>query len=203
VFPDRPSTPLDRTALLTAVAVLLVAVTPVSAQSWTTTEFDPAVAIPLQFVISLGIYVVLGGIVIVAAPEYTERMADRIRDDAAASFVSGLVALVVTVVATVLLAITIVGLLVVIPGAIVLAVVQVVGNTAALVALGSVTSETGRGSAFAALVIGALVLSALSLVPILGGVVRFVVQTVGFGAIVGSYWDSRRERNRPDRRTTV
>jgi hypothetical protein len=85
----------------------------------------------------------------------------------------------------------------------VLVVVQVVGNTAALVALGSVVSETGRGSAFAALAVGALLLTAVSLVPILGGIVRFVVQTIGFGAVVAAYWESRQERKQSGRPATV
>jgi hypothetical protein len=181
------------------LSLLCVAVAPASAQTWVSSDLAPEVGIPLQFVISLLVYVVAGGIVLAVAPEFTERMAERIRDDAAMSFVSGLVALVVTFVLTVLLAITVIGLLVVIPGAIVLVVVQVVGNTAALVALGSVTSETGRGSAFAALVVGALLLTAVSLVPILGGIVRFVVQTIGFGAVVAAYWESRSEQHDPGR----
>jgi hypothetical protein len=198
-----PDSPLSRTALLTAITLLLVAVTPASAQSWVTTDLAPEVAIPVQFVVSLAIYVVGGGIVLAVSPEYTERMAARIRNDAATSFVSGLVALIVTLVVAILLAITIVGIIVLIPGAFALVVVQIVGNTAALVALGSVTTERGRGSAFAALVIGAVLLSAVSLVPILGGIVRFVVQTIGFGAIAGSYWESRQERKGSDRPTTA
>lgn len=205
---SRPSSrllgsPLGRTALLAPLTLLCLAVTPASAQTWVTSDLAPEVGIPLQFVGSLLIYVVAGGIVIAVSPEYTDRMAARIRDDPGTSFVSGLVALLVTFVAVFLLAITIIGLLVVIPGMLALVVVQIVGNTAALVALGSVTSETGRGSPFAALVVGALLLSAVSLVPILGGIVRFVVQTLGFGAIVGGYWQSRQERKRSDHPTGV
>jgi hypothetical protein len=205
---SRPSSrllgsPLGRTALLAPLTLLCLAVTPATAQTWVTSDLAPEVGIPLQFVVSLAVYVVAGGIVLAVAPEFTERMAERIRDDATMSFVSGLVALVVTFVLTVLLAITVIGLLVVIPGAIVLVVVQVVGNTAALVALGSVVSETGRGSAFAALAVGALLLTAVSLVPILGGIVRFVVQTIGFGAVVAAYWESRQERKQSGRPATV
>jgi hypothetical protein len=178
-------------------------VTPVSAQRWVTSDLAPELAVPVQFVVSLGTHVVLGGIVLAVAPEYTERMADRIRTDAATSFISGLVALLVTIVAVVLLAITVIGILLVIPGVLALAVVQVVGTTAALVALGSVASETGEGSALLALAIGALLLSVVSLVPIVGGIVRFVVQTVGFGAIAGSYWESRQERHDPGRSTAA
>jgi hypothetical protein len=183
--------------------LLCLAVTPASAQTWVTSELSPELALPIQFVVSILIYVVLGGIVLAVAPEYTEHMAARIRKDTGTSFISGLVALIVTFVAAVLLAITIVGIIVLIPGAIALMVVQIVGNTAALVALGSVTTEAGRGSAFAALVIGAVLLSALSLVPILGGIVRFAVQTIGFGAIAASYWESRQERKGPNRPTTA
>lgn len=205
---SRPSSrllgsPLGRTALLAPLTLLCVAVAPASAQSWVSTDLAPEIGIPLQFLFSLLVYVVAGGIVIAVSPEYTEQMARRIRDDAAVSFLSGLVALVVVFVATFLLAITIIGLLVVIPGMLALVVVQIVGNTAALVALGAVTSETGRGSPFAALVVGALLLSAVSLVPVLGGIVRFVVQTVGFGAIVGSYWESRQERKQSGQPATV
>jgi hypothetical protein len=188
---------------LPLLSLLCLAVAPASAQSWVTSDLAPEVGIPLQFVGSLLVYVVAGAIVVAVSPEYTERMAARVRDDAATSFISGLVALVVTIVAAFLLAITIIGLLVVIPGMLALVVVQIVGNTAALVALGSVTTERGRGSPFAALVIGALLLSAVSLVPILGGIVRFVVQMVGLGAVVGSYWESRQERKQSGQPTTV
>lgn len=200
---SRPSSRLLRRIALPLLALLCVAVAPASAQTWVTSDLAPEVGIPLQFVGSLLIYVVAGGIVVAVSPEYTERMAARIRDDAATSFLSGLAALVVTIIAAFLLAITIIGLLVVIPGMLALVVVQIVGNTAALVAIGAVTSERGRGSPFAALCIGALLLSAVSLVPIVGGIVRFVVQTVGFGAVVGSYWESRQERKQSGGPTTV
>ena len=200
---SRPSSRLLRRIALPLLALLCVAVAPASAQTWVTSDLAPEVGIPLQFVGSLLIYVVAGGIVVAVSPEYTERMAARIRNDAATSFLSGLAALVVTIIAAFLLAITIIGLLVVIPGMLALVVVQIVGNTAALVAIGAVTSERGRGSPFAALCIGALLLSAVSLVPIVGGIVRFVVQTVGFGAVVGSYWESRQERKQSGGPTTV
>jgi hypothetical protein len=198
-----PASSLLGRIALPLLALLCVAVAPANAQSWVTSDLAPEVGIPLQFVGSLLVYVVAGAIVIAVSPEYTERMAARIRDDAATSFISGLVALVVTLVAAFLLAITIIGLLVVIPGMLALVVVQIVGNTAALVALGSVTTERGRGSPFAALVIGALLLSAVSLVPILGGIVRFVVQMVGLGAVAGSYWESRQERKQSGQPATV
>lgn len=65
---SRPSSrllgsPLGRTALLAPLTLLCLAVAPASAQSWVSTDLAPEIGIPLQFLFSLLVYVVAGGIV--------------------------------------------------------------------------------------------------------------------------------------------
>jgi len=181
-----PLVPAVSTALVFTLALLPV---PVAAQSWVGSELRPSLSIPIQFGITLLVNLLLGGVVLAVAPRYTRSMVADVREKPGASLVFGIVAVLAVLVATVLLAITVVGLLVVVPGLLVLTVVQLAASGIAILAVGSALVGTDPDGT--ALLVGSLVLSVVSLVPVLGPLVDSAVSLVGFGAIAADYWASR------------
>ena len=96
--------------------------------------------------------------------------------------------------AVVALTITLVGIIVVIPGVIVLAVVGLAANLLAMVALGAVLArDAGDFDLWKSLVVGAVVVSALSAIPVVGDLTNFVLGTVGMGAVASRFWENRKE----------
>lgn len=150
--------------------------------------FELAVSLGVEFVSTAVILTVLGAIVLAVAPDFTGDGVRYLHDEPTEAFLSGLVAFVATVVAMFLLAITVVGLVIVVPLGIVLVVLGVGATTVSVIALGSWIrtaldggAATGHG---AALLIGAIIWAAAEIVPILGGLVTFVVGTMGYGYLV-------------------
>ncbi|WP_327051990.1 hypothetical protein [Halomicrococcus gelatinilyticus] len=136
---------------------------------------------PLARVVGGGLStLVVGGLLLAAAPDYTDRIVDQISDEPVACFGWGLAVLVLFVGTTVLLAITVVGIVLVIPLVLAVAVVGVVGSALGYLALFGRVVE----SRWLALGLGALVAGLTNVVPVLGSVVGFVVGSVGVGAVV-------------------
>lgn len=145
-------------------------------------QLSPALRASLNF----GIDIVVGGILVSAVPAYTRDALTEIRRDPGGSFLWGLLVGVGGLVALVVLAITIIGLLVAVPGLIAFFVLGIVGGAIATVFIGSAVTRplTGdRPSLAISLVVGALVAALLSVVPLVGGIVLFVVDTLGLGVV--------------------
>ena len=173
-----------------SLALLAMLSTPVAAQSWVGSDLPPAVSVPLQFGVSFVVNLVAAGLVLAVAPEYARTLARDIRANVVESIAAGILAEILVVVATVLLALTIVGLVVVIPGLLVLAVLQFGATGIALLAVGSALG--GRSSPDgAAVLLGALVVAGLGLIPLVGPLLNSLVGVVGFGAMASDYWGSR------------
>lgn len=139
--------------------------------------------IALEFVVSLVVYLLLGGAVFGFGPAYTRETISELRDDLGAAGLWGLLVTIVAPIVLVLLAITIIGLVVAIPGFIALFVVGLVGTGIMVVWVGdSLTHSHGeiRGSA---VLIGALTLALVSIVPVLGGLVTFVLGLFTVGVV--------------------
>lgn len=128
---------------------------------------------------------IVGGIMVVAFTDYTRGRIRELTDEPVGSLVYGLVALVVLIVIMVLLAITIVGILVVIPLAIVTYLLWIAGAAIAYLAIGDrlVGHEDGWVKP---LVVGAAINGALVLTGI-GGLVSFVIGAAGFGAVLSGW----------------
>jgi len=125
---------------------------------------------------------VVGAIMVALAEEYTARTMERIVDDAAGSFVYGLVCLAFLFLVTLVLVITIVGILVAIPLAIVSYVVWAVGSAVAFLAIGE--RLVGREEGWTKpLLVGAGINGLLTVTGI-GGIVSFAVGAAGFGAVL-------------------
>lgn len=147
--------------------------------------FELVVSAGIEFVLTAALLGVIGAIVYSVAPDFTVDGVEYLHGEPGEAFIYGLGAYVATIVGAVLLAITIVGLVVVVPALIVLAVLGFGGTTVSVIALGSwLRSAFGGGAATeygTALVIGAVAWAGLNLVPVLGGIVTFVVGTMGYG----------------------
>ncbi|KTG30761.1 hypothetical protein [Haloferax profundi] len=151
----------------------------------TTQQFSPVFRGLTTFFVDI----VVGGILVAALPAYTRDSISEIRDDPGGSFLWGLLVGIGGLVALVVLAITIIGLLVAIPGFVAFFVVALVGGAVATVFLGSTVTRVlsgrsqSRPSLGIALVVGAFVAAVLSVVPLVGGLVLFVVDTLGLGVV--------------------
>jgi hypothetical protein len=124
---------------------------------------------------------VIGGIMVALAPDYTERTMERVRADAVGSFVYGVLALLVVVVVTVALAITLIGVLLAIPFALLASLLWAVGAAIAYLAIGD--ALVGGDGWLGPLLVGAGINGAVTLTGI-GGIVSFCVGAAGFGAVL-------------------
>ena len=143
--------------------------------------------------ISAVVALVIAGGLLALVPDYTERTTDRIRDDPGETLIYGVGIGIAAFIITILLVLTIVGILLVIPMAIVLAVVGYLGYLAA----GRAVSD--RWAAALAVAVALAVFTGG--VPILGGLVGFVLSSMGIGAAYLDYRDDGQRRSRGGRRS--
>lgn len=195
---------MPSTRLVTFVASLLTLLSVAGTAAAQPTPDAPQLSPLLRLTIALAVNGAVGLVVVGVAPDYAENVVADIREHPVESFLWGLLAGIGGLVALVVLAITVIGLLVAIPGLFAYFLVAIVGGALGTVALGAVLVDTATDSTlFVALVVGVVVSSVLSLVPVVGGLVNFVVSTVGMGAVVNRYWTKRQERKRDkESRTT-
>ena len=177
---------------LGAVAALcLVAAAPAAARQPTAggLELSPAVRTLTSALLAL---VVAGGLVALV-PDYVERTTDRILDAPGKTFIYGVVIGIVGILVAVVLVFTVVGILVSVPILIALAVVGYLGFLAA----GRAVSESW-GTVLAVAVAAAAVTGGI---PVLGGLVGLVLDSMGIGAAYLDYRDDGQRRSRGGRRS--
>jgi hypothetical protein len=126
---------------------------------------------------------VVGAIMVALAPDYTRRMMDTVREDAVGSFVYGLVLLVGLVALTLLLFITIVGVLLAIPLVVVATVVWAVGAAIGYLAIAERLVDPGPDEWLVPLLVAAG-LNGLLVLTGVGGIVSFAIGAAGFGAVL-------------------
>lgn len=139
--------------------------------------------IGIRFVAGLLLNLVLGGALIAFASRYARERVDEVNRRPGATFVWGLAVGLGGAVLVVALAITVIGLLVAIPGAIGLVVVGLVGNAVTVVWLGDLVVRDEGDPGVAAVAVGALLLAALGAVPVLGNPLTTLAGTFGLGAV--------------------
>ncbi|SEO86692.1 hypothetical protein SAMN04487948_10654 [Halogranum amylolyticum] len=189
--------PSTRLSVVLASFLTLLSVAGVAAAQSTTTA--PQLSPLLRLTIALAVNGVVGLLVVAVAPDYTESAAADVREFPAETFLWGLLAGVGGLIALFVLAVTVVGLLVAIPGAFAYLLVAVVGGVVGTVALGAVVADAVTESTlFVALAVGVVASSLLSLVPFVGDVVNLLLGTVGMGAVARRYWRQRGEGKRDD-----
>lgn len=128
---------------------------------------------------------IVGGLLVTFAEEYTVRMMAFLSEEAVGSFLYGIVALLALVVIAVLLVITIVGILLALPLLLVAYVVWAIGASIAFLAIGD--RVVGREDGWLKpLLVGAAINGGLTITGI-GAIVTFVVGAAGFGAVLRDY----------------
>ena len=102
------------------------------------------------------------------------------------AFAIGLAALIAAVILGVILFVTVVGIPIAVLGWLFVIAGTMLAGLVVSLALGRlIAGKTGLGNnVYALFVIGFVILNILYLIPILGGLVQFVVTCLGFGAIV-------------------
>lgn len=184
----RLPSPTHRTVLPVLFVALAFGVGTATAQP----GLDP-VGSYARYVGSLfGLLVVLGlGLLaVVFAPDYVERTAADLGERPVECFLYGLFALVVTVVLVFLMVATVVGMLgfvVLVPAAIV---VGVLAHVVVSTWLGRALFTDDRSLTVDYLV-GAAIVLVVSLLPLVGGLIDFVVTCLGTGVVLGSWWEAR------------
>lgn len=125
---------------------------------------------------------VVGAILIAVVPEYTERMMGVVLDDPAGSFVYGILSLIVLFVVTLLLVITVIGILAAFPLMVVAYVVWAIGAAIAYLAIADrlVGHENGW---LKPLLVGAGI-NGLLVVTGIGGLLTICIGATGFGAVL-------------------
>ncbi|GGN17026.1 hypothetical protein [Halarchaeum nitratireducens] len=134
----------------------------------------------------------IGALMLAFAGERVERLVDVVADEPVPSFLWGIGTLVVFVCVAVLLVLTIVGIIVVVPLLVVGAAVYYVGNVLVYVYVGGRAAD-GFGwetTRWGHLLVGAAFAAVVAALPAVGGLVSFVVSSIGVGAIVHTWYRS-------------
>ena len=175
-----------------AVAALcLVAAVPAAAQQ--PAAGGPELSLAARALASALLALVVAGGLIALVPDYVGRTTDRILDAPGETFVYDIVIGIVGGIVAVVLVFTVVGILVSVPIVIALVVVGYLGFLAA----GRAVSES-RGTVLAVVVAAAAVTGGI---PVLGGLVGLVLNSMGIGAAYLDYRDDGRRRSRGWRRS--
>ncbi|WP_458207219.1 bactofilin family protein [Haladaptatus sp. NG-SE-30] len=151
----------------------------------------------------------LGAILLAVFPTFSDRVSERARGDPVLSAGVGLLLLVLVPILLIVFAITIIGIPISLLGALLFAILlwaaTIYGAFTVGVWLLSLADERNR---WLALVVGLLVIALLSQIPILGGLVQFIVLLLGLGALamaIRAHYRGRRETptyaERAERRT--
>lgn len=179
---SRPPLHLARTSLGSVLTAPLLFALPVAAQQAPTNPpTETGLSLVGQAIGAAVFTLVVGGLLVLVAPEYTERTTDRAIDNPGETFLFGVGIFVAAVVVIFLLAITIVGLVLVIPIVVALAVVAELGY----LAFGRAVVDDWP----AVLLVSAAVAAFAGGVPLLGGLVGFLLGCVGTGAWYLEYRD--------------
>jgi len=147
--------------------------------------------VAIGFAVTFVLYLLLGGAMVALSPNYTNNRVTDIRDEPGEAFGWGLIVGIGVPILLVLLAITIIGLIVTIPGMFVLFVVSLAGTGVTVVWAGTLVGGDGRGrvSGRDALV-GAFVLAVPGAIPVIGTFLVQVVSLFGIGVVGRNFYES-------------
>lgn len=142
------------------------------------------IAAVISFLIALG-YLILGLLLLALAPGAARLVEERVLERPLPAFVIGLVALIVAVIAGVILFVTIVGIPIAVFGWLfVIAAIMLSGLVVSLALGRLILGKTSiADNRYALFIVGFVILNILYLIPFLGGLIKFVVVCLGFGAI--------------------
>ncbi len=130
---------------------------------------------------------VVGGLLLAVAPDSTRRQTDRALESPEIAFAYGVASLVAAIGASVLLAITVIGVVFAIPLLLVSALVALVAGEYGYLAVGRLVSDNRPLALGSAIVVSV----AVGAVPVLGPVVGFLISSVGLGTVVMAFLEGR------------
>ena len=128
---------------------------------------------------------VIGGLLILLAPQLTGRVTDRAIDEPVVAFLWGFGVTVLVIVVAVGLAITVVGVVIAIPLLLVFGLFALVTAEFGFLATGRLASDDWTVVLFVAVLVAVVT----GFVPILGGLLSFVIGSIGIGAAIVEYRD--------------
>lgn len=154
-----------------------------------TVSVGPDLPSPLVSVYGLLVTALAASILLVVFPRFSDDVALRGREHPLRSAAIGLAAAVAAIAAFVVLLITIIGIPLALVLAVLAAIVVWIGAIYARYVIGAwLVGLTGVSNRWVALLVGLLVVAALGLVPIVGGLIRAVIVLLGFGALASALW---------------
>lgn len=184
--------PSTRSLLPGAAAVVLVGFTGVAAAQSPTagSELGFGLRVAARFAGTLVVALLLGGGLFAVAPEYARSTVEKLGENPGSAFGWGLAAGIVVPVVLAILAATIIGLVVAIPGAIVLFVLGLVGNGVTVLWIGR---GLGGGAVDGTAVgLGAVGFALLGAVPVLGDLLTGLAGLFGLGVVSRRLYRDRR-----------
>lgn len=186
-----PSTRLITTISCCASLVALSGV--VAAQS---TNPDAGLGVGTQLVIrfsvALVLNLILGGALVTLGPRYATNKVTQIQNDPGSAFLWGLLVGIGGPIVCIILIITIIGILVAIPGLLLLAVLSIIGSAVTIVWIGHAFSgRSGGRVSGSAVFLGAVVLAVPESIPVLGNLIATILGFFGLGVVAQSFIESR------------
>ncbi|MDS0221660.1 hypothetical protein NDI54_09890 [Haloarcula sp. S1AR25-5A] len=151
---------------------------------------DPALNVVLRFGVGFVILTILGVAAAATGPKYTTNAVREIQDDPGAAFGWGLLVGVLLPIGLVLLALTVIGALVSIPGLLLIGILSIVGSGVTVVWAGnSVIGDDGTVSATDGLA-GGLLLAVPFAIPVVGGFLLNLISLIGLGVVGRDVYES-------------
>lgn len=164
------------------VLALAIVLLPTAVAAQPSVEQVQSLSVFTRVISSAAITLVAGGAYFVFAPASAEATLKRARDEPVDSFLWGLGIGIAVIVASVLLALTVIGLVVAIPLILVFAVVELAAQAVVFVLVFETLLDS-KPPVGKSLVGAAVTAGVLSAIPLLGPLVSFVVGSVGVGAL--------------------
>jgi len=132
----------------------------------------------------------LAGLAVLLGERYVQITVRTIHDEPGESFVWGLLVGIGVPIVLVLIGLTIIGLLITIPGLFVVAAISLVGQAVAVVWIGSLLVGERDDPGGRAVLAGALALAVLATVPLLGNPLLTIVGYFGTGVVGRRFYES-------------
>ena len=186
--------PSTRTFVYVSAAVsALGQVGTAAAQSPGGTGLGLGAKLGIGLVVSFVVFVLFGGALVAIGPRYATETSRSIREDPGGAFVWGLLVSILVPIALVLLALTIIGLIVAIPGLLLLIPIGVVGTAVTVVTVGAALRGSGGEASGSDALIGAVALAVPAAIPVIGDFVVSVATLFGTGVVGRRLYESWRE----------
>jgi len=144
-------------------------------------QSDLGVRLATQLVGGFLVNVLLAGLLVLFAPSYARKTVGAIRDDPGSAFLWGLLVGIGVPIGLVLIALTVIGLLITIPGLLAVVVLGIVGNAVTVCWVGSLL--TGGDVDGAAVGAGAVVFAVITAVPLVGNLATAILGFFGLGVV--------------------